>query len=184
MIGTYDINVQVGKLPQKVASYFDETMSKLLGAIYTPVAYLGSQLVNGKNHAILCEQTVITGTDTKNAVVVIVNEKDEGLSLVSINPVLVSGGSLGGVNVDITTNIPDDAQAAFDTMFSQFVGSKVTPFALLGTQTVHGTNYFFLAEMSAIVGSSGGIFGSNAYKIALIELNTTTQTIRFSDVLA
>ena len=59
MLGSYEINVQVGKLPQKVASYFDETMGKLLGAVYTPVAYLGSQIVAGQNHCFLARATVV-----------------------------------------------------------------------------------------------------------------------------
>ena len=181
-IGTYEVNVQVGKLPQKVASCFDETMSKLLGATYAPVAYLGSQLVNGTNHAILCEQTVITGTDTKNAVLVILNEKEEGMSLVSITPILESGAPLGGIAVNVTTDIPAEAKAAFDEMFAQFVGSKVKPFALLGTQLVHGTNYFFAAEVSAIIGRSSGILGGDT-SVALLRVNPTTREIAFETIL-
>ena len=181
MLGSYEINVQVGKLPQKVATYFDDTMRKLLGAVYTPVAYLGSQMTNGTNHISTLHS--ITGTDTRNAVLVIVNEKDEGLSLVGITPVLESGDPLGGVNVDISTDLPADAKDAFDKEFSTFLGSNIQPFALLGEQVVNGVNYFFLAEVSAIVGTSGSVIGGNTTKIALIEVSARAGTVKFHDVL-
>ena len=38
---------------------FDQGMEGLLGVSYTPVAYLGSQVVAGTNHAFLCQATVI-----------------------------------------------------------------------------------------------------------------------------
>ena len=183
MIGAYNVNVQFGKLPQKVATYFDAVMGKLLGATYTPVVYLGSQAVHGTNHALLCEQTVITGTDHKNAVLVVLNEKEEGLSLVSITPVLESGDALGGVVVDVKTDIPDEARAAFDKAFAQFVGSRVEPFALIGTQVVHGTNYFFAAEVSAIIATTGGALGGNPTKVCMIEVNPELGTVKFYDVL-
>lgn len=176
MIGSYEVNVQTGRYPQKVATYFDEIMGKLLGASYEPVAYLGSQVVNGTNHALLCEQTVLTGRDTKNVVVVIVNEKDEGLSLVSIERVVEGGGELGGLAVDVRTEIPEEARAAFDKAFEGFVGSKVEPFALLATQVTKGVNYVFAAEMSPIT--------ENPVKnVALVTVNTLTGDVSFTDLL-
>jgi len=38
---------------------FDKGMEGLLGVGYTPVAYLGSQLVAGTNHAFLCQAKVV-----------------------------------------------------------------------------------------------------------------------------
>ena len=176
MVGAYDVNVLVGKLPQKVATYFDSVMGKLLGAVYVPVAYLGSQVVNGINHALLCEQTVITGIDTRNAVMVVMNEKEEGLSLVSITPVLESGGPLGGVVVDVKTEIPEEASTAFAAAFEQFVGSTVEPFALLGTQAVHGTNYIFAAKVF-------GAMSDGKTKIFKITLNSLTGFVDSSTIL-
>lgn len=183
MLGSYNVNVQVGRLPQKVATYFEEAMGKLLGAEYTPVAYLGSQAVNGTNHALLCEQTVLTGRDTKNAVLVVLNEKDEGLSLVSVTPIVEGGGPLGGIDVHVTGDIPAEAKAAFDAAFAQFVGSKVTPFALLGIQSVHGVNYIFAAEVSAIIGTDHGVIGGNPTSVCAITLNDTTLEVSFDPIL-
>lgn len=55
MIGNWDINVVVGKLPQKVATAFANLGETIIGATYTPIAYIGSQIVNGTNHAVLAE---------------------------------------------------------------------------------------------------------------------------------
>ena len=184
MIGSYDVNVMIGKLPQKVATYFDEAVGKLLGATYAPVAYLGSQIVNGTNHALLCEQTVLTGRDTKNAVLMVLNEKPEGFSLASITPIVESGAPLGGITVDVTADIPADAQAAFDKAFAQFVGSNLTPFALLATQAVHGTNYIFAVVVDAIVGMNRGVLGGNPTSVCAITLNDTTGEVSFEPILA
>lgn len=75
MLGSWDVKVVVGSLPEKVATAVGELGEKLIGAEYTPIAYLGSQLVNGTNHAVLAEQVLTTGRDTKNIVVLTFNEK-------------------------------------------------------------------------------------------------------------
>ena len=75
MLGGYTIKVSTSGLPQKVASGFDKVFKDFTGASYTPIAYLGSQLVNGTNHAVLAEQTIMNGKDTKNAVIMVFNEK-------------------------------------------------------------------------------------------------------------
>ena len=77
MVGTWKIDVKLEGMPQKVATAFANLGTQLLGAEYTPIAYLGSQVVNGINHAVLAEQLVITGKDTKNIVLIIFNEKPD-----------------------------------------------------------------------------------------------------------
>ena len=37
----------------------DKALEKLVGVNYVPVAYLGSQVVAGRNHAFLCQGTVV-----------------------------------------------------------------------------------------------------------------------------
>lgn len=101
----------------------------------------------------LAEQTVVTGRDTKNVAVVVFNEKpgDGEDVLVGIDRIVESGDKLGGIVVDVKTEIPADAQAAWDKAFEGYVGANIKPFALLGTQIVNGTNYIFAAEMTGIV---------------------------------
>lgn len=53
MVGEWKVEVNVGGMPQKVATAMGEI--NMLGAEYEPIAYLGSQVVNGVNHAVLAE---------------------------------------------------------------------------------------------------------------------------------
>lgn len=145
--GSWDIAVQIGKLPQKVATAFDSL--NIVGAEYELIAYIGSQVVNGTNHAVLAKQTILNGKDTENIVVMIFNEKPNDMNavLVSIERVLENGGSFGGVHVDVTTELDDEVMDIWNDAFEGFVGSTVTPYALLGTQVTTGTEYIFAATL-------------------------------------
>lgn len=46
-------------ITDEVRALFDQAMEGLVGVHYVPVAYLGSQVVAGRNHAILCQATVV-----------------------------------------------------------------------------------------------------------------------------
>ena len=47
------------EITEDVQALFDKAMNGLLGVNYTPVAYLGTQLVAGTNHCILCQASVV-----------------------------------------------------------------------------------------------------------------------------
>lgn len=181
MTGSWEIKVNKDGMPQKVATAFGKLSDQLVGAEYTPIAYLGSQVVNGINHAVLAEQLVITGKDTKNVVVVIFNEKPNEMeaTLVGIERVVESGAEFGGVKVDVTKDIPEDAQNAFNEAMDGFVGSKVEPFALLGSQITRGTNYIFAATVSPVIPD-----GEANTKAAIITVNDLSKEIAFADLLA
>ena len=52
---------------EELKAVFDKGTETLTGVGYTPVAYLGSQVVAGKNHAFLCQAiTVYPGMETKD----------------------------------------------------------------------------------------------------------------------
>lgn len=179
MLGSWKTEVTVGALPQAVATAFGKLNEQLLGAEYTPIAYLGSQVVNGTNHAVLAEQLVITGKDTKNIVVIIFNQKPNQVgdaTLVSIERVLESGGELGGVSVNVETDIPEEAKAAFNKAFAGFVGSKVEPFVLLGTQVTKGINYIFAAEITPVTQNP-------VSTVDLVTVNALTNEVAFVDIL-
>jgi len=176
MLGSWTVNVNISGMPEKVATAVSALNDKLIGAEYTPIAYLGSQVVNGINHAVLAEQLITTGKDTKNVVVLIFNEKGMDCTLVAIERVLESGGEAGGIVVDTTTDIPEEAQEAFDTVFEGFVGSKVEPFVYLGSQVVKGVNYIFAAEVTPVVENP-------ETKVAIVIVNAMTGEISFTDLL-
>ena len=71
MTGSWNVNVVTNGMPQKVATAIGALSEKLIGAEYEPIAYLGSQVVNGTNHAVLAKQILTTGRDTTNIVVIV-----------------------------------------------------------------------------------------------------------------
>lgn len=153
MFGNWKINPVVGGMPQKIATAFAKLSETLIGAEYEPIAYLGEQTVNGVNHAVLAKQILTTGRDTENIVVIIFNERPDAMeaTLVSIERVVEGGMALGGVKIFDGDSIPEDAKAAFKTTFTNYVGAKYEPIALLGTQVVNGINYIFAATLEPVV---------------------------------
>jgi hypothetical protein len=178
-VGSWNVDVVVGSLPEKVATAFAQ-LNELYGAEYTPIAYLGSQVVNGTNHAVLAEQLLITGKDTKNVVLVIFNEKpgEMKLTLVNIERVVEGGFGEGGTVVDVKTNIPVDAKVIFDKTLAGFVGSTVEPFALLATQVVNGVDYIFAAEVTPVIDQVNA-----PKKVANVTVNELAGTVKFDDIL-
>lgn len=143
-LGAWDIDVNLNGMPQKIATAF-ESLSNMVGASYKFIAYIGSQQVNGINYAILAEQTILTGEDVKNVVIIIFNEKDENVTLVSIERVIEGGQAFGGTKIDVQTLLPDDARELFTAAFYGILGGRYTPIALLGTQMTTGTEYIYAA---------------------------------------
>ena len=137
--------------PQKIATAISGEL-EVFGCSYTPVLYLGHQIVNGTNHAVLAEQTVLCGKDVKNAVILVFNEKpaSNDVSLAFVLPVLQSGGELGGYEVNVTTDIPVEAMKAFEESIKTLVGTKYEPIAYLGSQVVNGVNYKLMVTAEAV----------------------------------
>ena len=165
------------KMPQRVATAFGNLSDQLLGAEYTFIAYLGSQSVNGTNHAVLAEQLVTTGKDTKNVVVIIFNEKPGqiDLTLVNIERVIESGGDLGGIVVDVK-DIDDEAADALNTVLNGYVGMKITPVTQLGTQVTKGCNYI-------LFGTAEPVVQDPKQKAVIIIVNKMTGELSISDLL-
>lgn len=178
-IGVWNIDVTINKFPQKVASALAKLQETMLGAEYEPIAYLGSQLVNGTNHAVLAEQVVVTGRDTTNVVVIIFNEKssETEATLVSIERVLETGAPLGGAVVAPSTDIPEDAMKVFNEALEGFVGSNIEPFAYLGSQLVNGINYIFAAEIAPVTPDP-------EKKVAIITVNSLEKKVHCTDLLS
>lgn len=181
MIGSWNVDVTVGGMPEKVATAFGK-LNEMVGCDYSPIAYLGSQIVNGTNYAVLAEQTVLTGKDTENIVLVIFNEKpgDIDLTLVAIDRVLEGGAEYGGATINVETGEFDKtAQIVFDKALAGFVGSVVTPFALLGTQITRGTDFIFAAEVAPVVADND----KSIKTVALVTVNELELGASFKNIL-
>lgn len=88
-LGSWNIDEVKGcNLPQKAQSAFTAVTSDLVGADYEPIAYLGSQLVNGTNYRILALKTTIVPNGGKTFVKMVINSAADGSTrLVSVSRV-------------------------------------------------------------------------------------------------
>ena len=88
ILGGWNLDEVKGcNLPQKVATDFTAVTGELVGADYEPIAYLGSQQVNGTNYRILALQRMVTPNAEKRIVKMIIHEELDG----SVRLVSVSG---------------------------------------------------------------------------------------------
>ena len=177
-LGAWNINVVTEGMPQKVATAFSEAASTLLGAEYTPIAYLGSQMANGINHAVVAEQTIVSGKDHKNIVLMKFNENGMECHLFAIEPHVQEGGEFGGyvVNAKLGKDIDSEAIASFNAVMDGFVGSKVELVAQLATKVVKGINYVFLATVT-------GVYPDAKQQVKMVTVNSLMNHVDFADVL-
>ena len=86
-LGGWDLSDVKGvALPQKAQSAFTAVMSDIVGADYEPIAYLGSQVVNGTNYKVLAIKTPVVPNGEKSFVKIVINEgTDKTARLVSIS---------------------------------------------------------------------------------------------------
>ena len=87
VLGGWNLDEVKGcNLPQKVQSAFTAVTGEMTGADYEPIAYLGSQQVNGTNYRILAIQRLVVPSEEKRIVKMIIHEGLDGVaSLVSVS---------------------------------------------------------------------------------------------------
>ena len=179
MVGAWKINVSTN-MPEKVATAVVGMSGDLLGAEYVPICYLGSQVANGINHAVLAEQIVLSGKDTKNIVLLVFNEKPNDIvaTCVGIERIVLGGTGMGGVKVAF--EYPDmfdaDIKAIWDEALAELVGANIKPIALVATQMVNGEDYVFVAEIRTIE-------SDQAYDVAIVTINNRTKTAHIIGIL-
>ena len=128
------------KLPQDLASGFTKLFGEKTGGSYTPVFYVGTQLVNGFNHKLIVERNMLVsgGKTIKDFAVVTIN---------------IPAGDIKGERatkvseVDATDFVlRDDIEAGIKKAMADFKGSAIKPLLELGEQVVKGINYHFICE--------------------------------------
>ncbi len=135
----------------------EKAQKDLTGAGYVPVAYLATQIVAGRNHAVLCRVTRITSDPVETYAVVIFYEDTEGNVTISdvqdfgAETWLYDGELTGGWEQPETPEITEEAGKAFEKAMEGFTGVGYVPVALLTTQLVAGMNYRYLCEATTVV---------------------------------
>ena len=78
LVGGYELaNMEPCNLPDPVATGFQEVMGGMVGATYTPVLYVGSQLVHGTNYMVICKQTLAAAGAPEHLVELVLNQCPE-----------------------------------------------------------------------------------------------------------
>lgn len=132
------------KLPQDLASAFAALYGGRVGGAYKPLYYVGTQVVNGINHMLIVERTMLVsgGKEVKDFAVVVINIpagdfKAEAATVVS--------------EVDATDFVlRDDIEKGIKKALVEFTGANHKPILELGEQIVKGKNYHFICESRGI----------------------------------
>lgn len=146
------------EITEEIKALLEKATADMVGAAYTPVAYIGSQVVAGRNHAVLCTITpVVPDAVAKYAVVILYEDLEGNVTITSVldseaeAEVLPDAGTLmGGWSAPETPAVTEEAAAALAKAAESKLGAEYTPIALLATQIVSGTNYSLLCEIKAV----------------------------------
>ena len=147
-------------ITEKEKALIDKATEELDGAEYTPVAYIGSQVVAGTNHCLLCKITPVVPDPVSSYAIVYIYEDLEGNA--EITDILDCAASVnfvdapGGWSASESPVITDEVEAAFAKASEKAEDFKYSPVALLGEQVVAGMNYCVLAKTP--VSSAGSKF--------------------------
>ena len=142
--GGYElINKPATSMPQDLASGFYIAQEGFVGSSFEPIYVVGKQVVNGINYFVIAEQTLVLAKPIKRIVGLTIN---------------IPPKSVGGKNakiVDIVTTeeprIPVEIEKILKDKLSKLVGATHKPVTFIGEQVVKGTNYFVVAESTAVV---------------------------------
>ena len=88
-IGGFTVNTGSADLDKnpEVKAAFEKAAGGLMGVEYVPVAYLGSQLVSGRNYLILCESTVVVpGAKTSLSLVTVYADLNGNAEITAVKP--------------------------------------------------------------------------------------------------
>ena len=134
------INKPADKLPQDLASAFGNINAGLLGATYTPIWYVGTQVVNGINHILVCKE--IRSTKDKDTCIVVL--------VINIPPNSIGGKGAKLVQIIEEADLPQDVYANFKKATQMLLGVSYKPVAYVGKQVVRGMNYFIICDACPI----------------------------------
>ena len=129
----------------------DKALEGMVGANYTPVAYLGSQIVSGHNYLLLCRVAPVVADPVETYAIVQLYEDAEGnLQLVDtydfgVETYLGGENLAGGWSEPESIELTDEIRDAFEKTQEGVSGQTYTPLAVLSQQVVAGMNYRILA---------------------------------------
>ncbi len=151
------------KVPDEIKEKLDKALEGLAGADYEAVAYLGSQLVAGRNYKLLCRITpVVPDAVDHFAIVTLYEDLGGNVEITEIQDSEKESNFSdlpGGWQKTKTQEMTEEAKAALEKAISEMVGATYKPLALVATQVVAGTNYCILCEITPVVPDAESNYG-------------------------
>ena len=139
-------------VPAEASAALTKALEGFTGANYEPVAYLGKQVVNGTNYALLCRETKVVQNPTETWAIVIVYQDLQGNAKIAevrdsgVATNLPTESVTGGWSIPQDLAVSSDLQAKFAKAMESKLGVSYTPIAVVAQQVVSGMNYAFLCE--------------------------------------
>jgi hypothetical protein len=135
-------------VPSEVAHLFDGIKGGEPGYVYTPVAYLGSQIVAGTNHLLLCKvKEAGSGSHIHYALVTIYEDLDGNAEITEVRNSSAEADyqeAEGGWIESETLEATRGAKDALEKASNNITEADFTLIANLAEQVVAGTNYCLL----------------------------------------
>lgn len=171
MLNDFIIKPEINDTSIDAIEAYESAMKGIYGAKYSLIAYLGYKDIGDGTieYAFIAEQSIIYKIAIKSIVLITIDVKTnkDGSKTSSVSEIIrfMSGRDdvLGSIRISPEVdNIPNDAMEIFNRHFSFFLGAKNTAIALLATQVVNGTAYYFLTQSDIVSKKFNGFDKSNA----------------------
>ena len=145
-------------ITEEMAALVEKASANLTGAKYTPVAYLGRQVVSGTNYLILCRTLSTVDPDAVETYmfVTVYEDLEGGAQITNVidtglpTNIADAAGLAGGWSQAESPEVTDEIKELCHKAFERLVGVGYSPVALLSTQVVAGTNYCILCESTIV----------------------------------
>ncbi len=144
---------------------FNNMTSKLDGFFFEPVAFLGSQVVAGKNYCFLCKPMLESNGGLKSFTLVYIYVDLQGKASLLANDRLILPGTEnagkeepvpGGWSYAESAEITDKIKKVMDKATETLTGETYEPVAYIGSQVVSGTNHAILCKATPSVKELNG----------------------------
>lgn len=164
----------------------NKATSELLGATYTPIANVATQIVSGTNHLILCTITTSSETPVSTYALVTIYEDLQGNAEVtaiqnSLAEDETGKGLLSGWQLPESVVVTEEVNEALDKAQEELTGASYEAVATLASQVVEGTNYCLLCKVTIVTEDP-----SEEYKIVYLNVDldgnaTITSVVDFDE---
>ncbi|MDO4847537.1 MAG: hypothetical protein Q3968_05350 [Clostridiaceae bacterium] len=168
------VKAESPEITDEFMKIFSKATETLTGVEYTPVAYIASQIVAGRNHCVLCKaKATVPDAESTYAIICIYEDLNSNASITTIResniPAADEGAGLPGGYARVSSPvISDELNEKIKGAFTEITGADYSPVAILESQTAFkdDANYCLLCEVTPVVPDA-----TSDYKIVYVNVN-------------